>query len=67
MRILEEAALHLRKMREADKDVWDNHRRVHTTQIMEGDLVLLHDTKPICIRRSFPGCWIAEELVTSAS
>ena len=42
---LEEAALHLRRMREADKDVWDDNRRVHASPILEGDLVLLHDTK----------------------
>ncbi len=32
-------------MREVGKDVWDDHRRVHTSQILKSDLVLLHDTK----------------------
>ena len=42
---LKKIALHLRRMREIDKDVWDNHRRVYTSSILKNDLVLLRDIK----------------------
>ena len=42
---LKEAALHLRRMRETDKEIWDDQRRIHTSLIVKNDLVLLHDTK----------------------
>ncbi len=37
--------LHLRRMREIDKNVWDDHKHVHTSSILKSDLVLLHDIK----------------------
>ncbi len=42
---LKKIALHLRRMREINKDVWNDHRRVHTSSILKNDLVLLHDIK----------------------
>ena len=32
-------------MREIDKNVWDDHKHVHTSLILKSDLVLLHDIK----------------------
>ncbi len=42
---LKKITLHLRRMREIDKDVWNDHRHVHTSSILKNDLVLLHDIK----------------------
>ncbi len=42
---LKKIALHLRRMKEIDKDVWNDHRRVHTSSILKNDFVLLHDIK----------------------
>ena len=42
---LKKIALHLRRMRKIDKDVWDDHKRVHINSILKSDLVLLHDIK----------------------
>jgi len=42
---LKKITLHLRRMREIDKDVWNDHRRVHTSSILKSDLILLHNIK----------------------
>ncbi len=42
---LKKITLHLRRMREINKDVWDDHKHVHTSLILKNDLVLLHDIK----------------------
>ncbi len=42
---LKKIALHLRRIRKIDKDVWNDHRRVYTSSILKSDLVLLHDIK----------------------
>ena len=42
---LEEARLHLRRHREANKELFDNTHRIQEGGFEEGDLVLLHDTK----------------------
>ena len=42
---LEEAELHLRRMRETSQEAWDRDRRIRSEAIREEDVVLLHDTK----------------------
>ncbi len=37
--------LHLRRMREINKDVWNDYRHVHTSLILKSDFILLHDIK----------------------
>lgn len=41
---LEEAALKLRRMREANKDVFDNDHVLRTKPLQQGDMVLLYDS-----------------------
>jgi len=42
---LKKIALHLRRMKDINKDVWNDHRWVYTSSIQKNDLVLLHDIK----------------------
>ncbi len=42
---LKKIALHLRRMKEINKDVWNDHRRIYTSSILKNDLILLHDIK----------------------
>ncbi len=42
---LKKIMLHLRRMRKINKDVWNDHKYIHTSSILKNDLVLLHDIK----------------------